>query len=384
MRTKFPLRPSLSGSRTVAIVNSRALGYNLKQLIKASEAAHPALVGAVPMVKCNAYGHGLVAVAKKFRQNRKVVALGVATRAEAIELRESGISEPIWVFSDSAPWGDELAGLVSRYRYTPIFHSIEDLRAALAPRYKSLWKRCEFQVKFNTGMNRLGISVEDAGLVRRLVKRSKVRVAGVCSHLACADQPGNAVTRSQTSRFIEVARNFSNDTSYIHCSGTSAILHGKHLGLGALCNVVRPGIGLYGYAGKEGRSLQLKPALKWVAQVLARRDLKASECVGYGATCRLKSSASQAIIGVGYGDGFKRILSNTKILVGRNGKRHAIDVLGRVSMDLTSLRLDLRPGSWVELLGTDIRQAEIMAKNAETIVYELLTSISQRVPRVYT
>jgi alanine racemase len=308
------------------------------------------------------------------------VALGVATLGEAIGLRESGVRGPIWVFSDVSPWSDTMASLVERYAITPILHDRRDVQAALQVRYRKLWKRRSFHVKFNTGMNRLGVAMSDAGEIARGLNRAGVRPGGVCTHFASAESVGGAVTRAQTKKFAEVLGLIPlNASSHIHCANTAAILSARSLDSRAFGNVVRPGIGLYGYGGTAGGRLGLKPALTWTARVLSARKLERGAVVGYGATFRARGGERQAILAVGYGDGFRRGLSGERILIEGRETR----VLGRVSMDLASLELKSHPGAWVRILGRDSRQGERLAQACGTIVYEILTGISARVPRIY-
>jgi alanine racemase len=169
------------------------------------------------------------------------------------------------------------------------------------------------------------------------------------------------------------------DITYIHCGNTAAALSGLgDLGLGGERTLIRPGIGIYGYS--DVPCAVLEPALKLRARVLESRRLAAGERVGYGATFQVTRPCRQSILSIGYGDGFFRALSNAHIRVG--GRDTA--VLGRVSMDLTSLKASgARAGQWVTLVGEDRQQAVVMAAAAGTIVYEILTAISQRVPRFY-
>lgn len=363
--------------RTIAEVRLSVIRDNYKRLVKGWS-------GGVPMVKCNAYGHGIVQTARALEALSSVIALGVATLDEAISLREAGVKKPIWVFSECAPFNDELARVLEKFALTPLIHDLDDLKAALKSRHRKLLNAVGIQLKFNTGMNRLGIAVEHAAEARRLLEAANRRAQGLCSHLANSEDPSAAITRTQLRRFGAVVETFSGHAvSYIHCGNTAATLADKKLELSQFCNVIRPGIGMYGYGAKAGELFGLKPALKWKARVVAARELIGGELVGYGTTYKAKGRVAQAVLGAGYGDGLKRLLSNKALLVSSRQRLQKAVVMGRVSMDLTSINIRSKPGEWVTLLGEGRRQGEFMAEQAETVVYEILTSISTRVPRIY-
>lgn len=363
--------------RSVARVSLSQIQKNFKLLVTGWH-------GAVPMIKCNAYGHGMIEVGRVLERSPKARALGVATLEEGVRLRRNGIAAPIWVFSDCGPWTETTAGLVEAFNLTPVLHSTDDVKALLKPRYKKLRGRIGVHLKFNTGMNRLGIPLTDLEQVRRLLVNAGITPAGLCSHLAIAENPRCAPTRTQVARFKQVIEAFAGlDVSYIHSSNTSALLGETELQLSKLCNVARPGIGLYGYGGPRGARLGLKPTLEWRARVVSSREVGRGEIIGYGGTFRARQTTPQSVLAVGYGDGLMRILSNQEIFVKAGTQLKRASILGRVSMDLTSINIRLKPGSWVTLLGEGAAQGEMMASQAQTIVYEILTSISSRVPRQF-
>ena len=370
--------------RTVTEVRLDVIRSNFTRLIGQWEKWGLGQSQGVPMVKCNGYGHGLVETARALENLKSVVALGVATLDEGAALRGAGIKKPIWVFSECAHINDELVQRLEKFALTPFIHDLNDLKVILEPRYRRILHGVGLHLKFNTGMNRLGIAVEAASEARRLLESSGMRAQGLCSHLASSEEQSAPITRSQVKRFKAMVEVFDgHGASYIHCSNTHAVLGEKKLGLSKICNVMRPGIGIYGYGGKTGDTLGLKPALTWKAQVLSTRTLKRGERVGYGATYVARAGGAQAIIGVGYGDGLKRALSNHPLLISVGGRLQKTVLTGRVSMDLASINIRSKPGDWVTLLGEGRRQGEFMAEQAETVVYEILTSISTRVPRTH-
>ncbi|MBI3541820.1 MAG: alanine racemase, partial [Deltaproteobacteria bacterium] len=326
---------SVVRERVVARVSLAAIGANFEAIRARAQAEMPLFQGAVPMVKCNAYGHGLLEVGRALEKKRAALALGVAALAEGERLRAGGARKPIWVFSDTSPWDDAVAARARRANLTPVIHTLDDLRRLLArPRAAPR----AFHLKFNTGMNRLGIEATDALKAKRLLEAAGLAPEGICTHFACADEPSRPITRAQVEIFRAIAALFHEDVSHIHCSNTSASLSARRLGLSDFCDVIRPGIGLYGYS--DVATARLKPALRLSARVVSSRMLEVGDSVGYGGTYRAAARGPQCILAIGYGDGLMRRLSNATVRIGGRGVR----VLGRVSMDLTALALRAKPG----------------------------------------
>ncbi len=363
--------------RAIAVVQRAVLVKNLDILAQNSKTSLVRFQGAIAMLKANAYGHGLVESARAFLQSKNCHALGIADFLEGIELRNSGIKKPIWIFSGQAPLTDEVISQCRKFQLTPILSNVSDIqkysRAALrkdTPR---------FHIKINTGMNRLGVEMSELGEVIKVIKSSK-NCEGICTHFAQALLEDSALTRKQIRNFQFAYSLFSHfNIPQIHAANSAAVLNQKLLKQIAFTNIVRPGIGLYGYADERGIRAGLKPALKLKAKVIQSRTLKKDDLVGYDGTFKAHSSTNQSVLALGYGDGFHRILSNQKILI----RNKTTQILGRVSMDMLSINAFLKIGSWVTILGDGHKQMEIMANQAETISYEILTSLTSRVLRQY-
>jgi alanine racemase len=360
--------------RTLAEVDLSIVRENLEALVAVAKQKYSRWAGAVAMVKCDAYGHGAVKVAQAMEHCEDTLAFGVATVDEGLALRRGGLRKPVWIFSDCATALDAF----EREGFVAIVQTLDELKAVCA-------RNIKFHLKFNTGMNRLGFAPGEARLVARHIARARSNphsnFMGICTHLAQAEKPTVKSTRAQLEQFREVLKEFES-VPYVHGAGTDAILAEAKLGLGKICNVIRPGIGLYGYSEMHAR--KLRPALVWKAQVVHARKLGRGSEVGYGSTYKSKDAAeNQAVVGVGYGDGFKRILSNQVLEFIQGTRRVKAIVQGRVSMDLCSLNLRAKCGDWVTLLGEDARQGQLMSTAARTNIYEILTSIGPRVPRVY-
>ena len=166
---------------------------------------------------------------------------------------------------------------------------------------------------------------------------------------------------------------------WIHLYSSIGVARGLELGQD-LGNLTRPGIGLYGYYA-EALHAEVKPVLHWFAKVVKMRALAAGEHVGYGGTFHAQKATTAATLAVGYADGLCRSVSSQKL----GGIDRGRLVLGRISMDLTVVEgSGLKEGQWFQILGASPEQGYELARQSQTIVYELLTGLSQRVPRVYS
>jgi alanine racemase len=341
--------------------------------------AHVGTASVMPVVKANAYGHGIVEVARHL-MNHGAPCLGVALLEEAIVLRQAGITLPILVFG----------GVATRQIPQFIAHglmmaasSIDKLRqideAAAAVKTKA-----RVHLKIDTGMERIGVHWYSAEkLLEASLSFTNVEVAGIYSHFANSDAEDLASAREQLARFLEVLefypkRGLQPPQRHIANSGGILQLPESHLDL------VRPGIMLYGvYPSKEvQQSVTLQSALNWKSQVVFFKVVQPGSPVSYGGTWQSDHQVRVVTVPVGYGDGYFRALSNRGQVVIR-GQRHPI--AGRVCMDQFMVNLEWGTaynGDAVTLIGDGI-SAQDVADWAGTIAYEVLTNINARVPRVY-
>ncbi len=357
----------------------------------------------LPMVKANAYGHDLSWVCETLSNESNLYGFGVATLEEGERVRRTlGPRKhklPIIVFSGATPWSIEAEDFCASYGLTPVIGSHESWNEFV--KLKSS-KRLGYEIKFNTGMNRLGIPFELATQVLSQIQKLEMPAPhGVLSHLACAEEPDHSVSHQQLKRFRvlrrEVLSRFSQ--SFLHLGNSAAIWKAKQWELTELTDVVRPGLALYGivpFAGAPRRGLE--PVLRLKARVLTVGKLKAGESIGYGAQFKHSSGATAplpyAIIGAGYADGVLRSLSSVgqvRVVSERAGGKKLGQttefngrILGRVSMDMIAVECSktTQPGDWAELIGPEL-DLWAQAALAGTIPYELLTSLSIRVPRNY-
>jgi alanine racemase len=345
--------------------------------------AHVGAAQVMPVVKANAYGHGIVEVAR-YLMKHGAPCLGVALLEEAIELRQAGVTVPILVFG----------GVATRQIPQFIAHglmmaasSIDKLRqideAAAAVKTKA-----RVHLKIDTGMERIGVHWYSAEkLLEASLGFANVEVAGIYSHFACSDAEDLTTAKEQLARFLEVLefypkRGLQPPQRHIANSGGILQLPESHLDL------VRPGIMLYGvYPAKEVRqTVVLQPALRWQSQVVFFKVVQPGNPVSYGGTWRSDRPVRVVTVPVGYGDGFFRALSSRGEVIIR-GQRHPI--VGRVCMDQFMVNLEWGTaynGDGVTIIGSDGQETitvQDVADAAGTIAYEVLTNINGRVPRVY-
>ena len=313
-----------------------------------------------PVVKADGYGLGAVAVA------RRLMAEGartffVARAAEGVILREGLGAEPTIYVLDGAH-GDNIANIRAA-NLRPVLNQPAQVQNWLS----SGGGACGLQI--DTAMNRLGYRVENA-------PEPFEGLALVMTHLACADEPSNPLNRQQRDAFDAVSR------KYPHATRSFANSGGCFLGEDFGFDVVRPGICLYG-GGPEGKPHEkIAPVATLNAQIMQVRDVPVGETVGYSQGFRPEKPVTIATCGAGYADGVLRSYS-PKGQVWVAGEMRPI--VGRVSMDVLAIDvtgLDVKAGDTVELFGTN-RMIDDAATAAGTISYELLTSITPRVPRLY-
>jgi alanine racemase len=322
------------------------------------------------VVKANAYGHGLVSTALCLAD---ADAFAVARIEEALALRSAGVRKPIVLLE--GVFSAEQLGEAARQNLEIVVHEDEQLvlleQAPTGHRF-TVW------LKIDTGMNRLGFraSKVDAALARLSALGDRLHEVRLLTHFASADERDNALTAQQLTRFAELTRGHSGARSLANSAAVFA-QPASH------AQWVRPGIALYGvspFADQIGSALGLVPAMRLISTVIAVRDVLAGETVGYGGAWRAPCDSRVAIVAAGYGDGLPRALPNgSPVLL--CGKRATL--VGRVSMDMIAVDVTCHDavcvGDAALLWGPEL-PVEELAAHVGTIPYELLCSISQRVP----
>jgi alanine racemase len=349
-----------------AVIDTQALRANLQTLRKLAPRARVAAV-----IKTNAYGHGLVPVARALGA---ADAFAVARIEEAIALRAAAIAQPILL----------LEGVITQAALAEAAQHDFDLMVHDALQIELLEKsavdhRFVLWLKIDTGMNRLGFRAEEfpRALARVRALATAAREIRLVTHLARADDREDPTTHAQLALFATVTQGLGLATS---CANSAAIL-GRPEAHG---DWVRPGLALYGvspFAHESARSFGLVPVMSFETTVIAIRRVARGESVGYGGTWRAERDTQVAILAGGYGDGVPRSLRNgAPVLV--NKVRAAL--VGRVSMDMIAVDVteiaDVHVGTSCKLWGPDLAVEEI-ADCAGTIPYELLCGVaSRRVP----
>lgn len=367
------------------IVRPTRVEVNLR-LIKENFYAVKKLAGPVkimPVLKANAYGHGLIRLAQ-FYKELNADYLGVAVVEEGILLREYGIDTPILVLG--GVWGNQIP-LFLKNDLEITASSIDKLKQ-IDQTAEQLKLKAKVHLKVDTGMERLGVHYYNAKkFLTEAFKCKHVSVKGIYSHFANSDSTDLTHTRLQFNRFKEVLSFFdehSIEPPLRHISNSGAVLQFPEANL----DMIRPGILLYGvYPSKEiKKTIPVKPALAWKSLVVYFKVIKPNHPVGYGLTWQTDHNVRAVTIPVGYGDGYFRSMTGKARVIIRGEK---YPVVGRISMDQIVVNIEQGTaynGDEVILLGTDSKNTitcEDLAEWAGTIPYEILTNINTRVPRIY-
>ncbi|HTM11209.1 MAG TPA: alanine racemase [Verrucomicrobiae bacterium] len=368
------------GRPTYCTIDLAALRWNFTQVQR--------LVGPrvkiLSIIKANAYGHGAVECARALIEAGGD-GFGVATVEEAVELREAGIRAPILVLTAVCP---EQLDEFLRYDLTPAISDVKTLGALDKSLSGKRGAALGFHLKVDTGMGRLGLlHSEIEGWLPEIVNLRGLRLEGLFSQLAHAESADDAFTKFQVDHFqavVERLRAAGFTPPLLHLANSAGVIGVS----GAHGTLVRPGIMLYGcYPAPElARRVELEPVLAWHTRIMQVKELPPGASVGYGRTFTAKNKSRIAALPVGYADGYHRLLSNRGAVLVR-GKRAPI--AGRISMDLTMIDVTdiagVSQGDEVVLIGRQGEEkisADEVAGWAETISYEVLTSVSARVPRV--
>ncbi len=359
--------------KTYAVVDLARIAHNIAELKKAAK------TDVMAVVKANAYGHGMIQVAKT-AVSCGVKWFAVATPDEAAEFR-SALGEKVLLLSpaDGEAVYEMVKGDISLCAFT--IPQLEDIKKAC----RALYKRAFVHLKIDTGMNRIGAKTpEEIGRVLAYLKRNpELALEGVFTHFAKADYTDKSFTDAQYDRFLTAREQVlaAGFQPLFHAANSAATLDypACHLDL------CRLGIAMYGYAPSGETALhgrELLPALSLHTRISHIKELQAGEAVSYGAIYVAEKPETIATVPIGYADGYLRSFSG-KARAFLNGR--TVSVAGRVCMDQTMFCVTgtgAKIGDELVLLG-DGYTANDLAELAGTISYEILTGISSRVPRVY-
>ena len=378
---------------TWAEINLEAYAHNIRELRGITRP--PAHLMAV--VKANGYGHGAVEVAREALQNGAQY-LGVARINEAIPLREAGLEVPILIFGYSPPG---LAPVLMDYELTQTVYSLSTA-SALSEQATRKGEKINVHLKVDSGMGRLGfLLVPTNGTSRDIAAQNPVReieaitrlpgltVEGIFTHFATADSADKSYADLQLDRFMDLLNRLQKEglePPLRHAANSSALIDmpDSHL------DMVRPGIATYGLHPSDEvnkRIVDLKPVMTLKSKIIHLKKVPPGFNISYGITFQTKNHTTIATVPVGYADGFNRLLSSRgHMLV--HGQR--VPIVGRVCMDLTMLDVGGVAGVALEdevvvfgEQGNEAVTADEIAASLDTINYEVVSTITGRVPRIY-
>lgn len=328
-------------------------------------------VAIMAMVKANAYGHGLRSVSKRLTDI--VDKFGVASIDEALVLRSIGITKPV-VLVEGIFDPAELA-IAAAQNFELVLHNQEQVNWVIQS--KTTWPS-NIWLKIDTGMGRLGFSLEECDTIYNKIMQSNVVSPrlGIMSHFSMAEKETAELTEQQKQLCKNLMKQYPGPYSFVNSAGIFSLqeLHG---------NVVRPGIALYGvspFANTVGSDLGLKPVMTLKSHLITVKILPKGHCVGYTGAFVCPEKMPVGIVALGYGDGYPRCAANgTPFLI----KGVVCPLIGKVSMDM--LAVDLRPLTTKASVGDEVLvwgeqlPIEKIAQYTNTIPYEMLTRVQQRV-----
>lgn len=338
-------------------------------------------VAVFPVIKADGYGLGAREIARILSE-AGADGFCVARVEEAEVLRLDGVRLPIVLLSGLYAGLEQAVVALQLQPFVFDQHILPALSRAVGKGRLSLF------LKVNTGMGRLGLAPE---AVVQAVAQTRalpgLKLAGIVSHLACADQPEHGANDQQLQCFREVLDRSGQQGGRLSLANSAALLSRTE----SHFSWVRPGIMLYGaspfFPTNTGRDIGLRPVVHWGARIIQVRTVPTGTAVGYSHTFVSQRPSRFALLPVGYADGYSRLLGNrAEVLVA--GRR--VPVVGRVSMDLIAIDVtdlsDVAPGDPVTLLGQEGEEfidLEQMAAWRQTIPYEILCNLGKRVPRYY-
>lgn len=367
-----------------AEVDLKAIAHNIRELRRITNPKARFMA----IVKANAYGHGIIEVARQSLENG-AEALGVANIEEGIQLRKAGINAPVLIFGYTSPVH---AKKLIEFDLTQTVYSYETSRA-LSEALSAYGKKIKVHIKVDTGMGRLGLLrwIKDNSVseVESIFRLPMLELEGIYTHFATADKSD----RSYAGKQFEIFMDFLNqlriaglEIPVTHAANSAAIINMPETHL----DMVRAGISIYGlYTSEEvDRSIiKLKPAMALKTKIIHLKEVPAGFKISYGTIYETEKPTTIATVSIGYADGLNRLLSSKgRMLV----CGHSAPIVGRICMDLTMLDVGNIPeiaiGEEVVVFGrqgnASISVDEI-ASTINTINYEVVSTIMERVPRIY-
>ena len=359
-----------SQRQSVLEISKSAFRYNVKQIQN--------FVGKnieiMPVIKASAYG---THINRKIELIKDFKIVAVAIVEEAVELRKIGFKNEIFVLNQ--PYVEDIPNIIN-YDVTIGVASTDFIKELVKCKEK-----VKIHIEIETGMGRTGVYLENINSIIDTIQMSNnITVEGVYTHLSSADID-EEYTNKQINIFQEATKRIKekiNTIKYVHCSASNGLLNFVNNG----CNMVRPGIILYGYQASDTtmQKIDLKPVTRLKSKIAFIKDVEPGMSIGYGRTFISENRMKIATIGIGYADGIRRSLSNKgKVII--NGK--TANIVGKICMDsfmvdVTDIE-NVKIGDEVYLWDNRMITLEQVAEQCDTINYDILCTISNRVPREF-
>ncbi len=353
------------------LINHQSLVDNYKFLEKLHPEARIA-----PVLKSNAYGHGLNLVAPIFDGLRSPFLI-VDSLYEAYELYKKNIKTPILIIGYTDPQNYNIKPL-------PFHYTVFDIKTAQS--LNKYQPGCNIHIFVDTGMNREGVSISDLPkFTKQLLKLKNLKIEGLASHFADADNPKNQTfTKKQIEAYyqaLEILNDHDIKPKWRHISASAGVFNVKD----DTFNLIRAGITSYGFSPFEKQSPQLKPTLSFQSTLIQIKNIQKDDLVSYNGTFKAPQEMKIGIIPAGYYEGVDRRLSNKGVVIINN---QTCPIIGRVCMNLTIVDLsnvaDPNIGDRVEIYSPDPKEKNFIsnqAKTAQTIPYKILTGLAESVRR---
>ena len=371
---------------TRAEIDLQAFQHNLQTLRKYLDPQTQIMA----VVKADAYGHGAIPCARIAVENGADY-LGAGVIEEGIELRENGLNAPILILGSIFP--DEAEDLV-RHNLATILCT-QPLAQALSKEAEKQDKTVSVHIKVDTGMNRLGISPENLPALLDQVRNLKnLKIEAVSTHFSSADDEDLSVTQAQLEKFqtaLTILQKEGVHTPIVHCANTSALFKFPE----SHFNMVRPGLILYGVLPSpslrpvidQGEN-PFQPVMQWKSQIILLKPIAKNQPVSYSGSFTTQRDSLIATLPIGYADGLHRMLSNKMdvLIRGRRAPQVGNICMDMILIDVTDIP-DVQAGDEVVIFGRqgdEMISVEELAVKGKTIPYEILCSVSKRVPRIYT
>ena len=372
---------------TRAEIDLTAFRHNLQNLRKYLDPQTRIMA----VVKADAYGHGAVPCARIAVESGAANYLGAGVIEEGIELRENGLNAPILILGSIFP--DEAEDLV-RHNLATILCT-QPLAQALSKEAEKQDKTVSVHIKVDTGMNRLGISPENLPALLDQVRNLKnLKIEAVSTHFSSADDEDLSVTQAQLEKFqtaLTILQKEGVHTPIVHCANTSALFKFPE----SHFNMVRPGLILYGVLPSpslrpvidQGEN-PFQPVMQWKSQIILLKPIAKNQPVSYSGSFTTQRDSLIATLPIGYADGLHRMLSNKMdvLIRGRRAPQVGNICMDMILVDVTDIP-DVQAGDEVVIFGRqgdEMISVEELAVKGKTIPYEILCSVSKRVPRIYT